>query len=324
MLHNIAYFVQGLKKAQTALVLRGEQGAGKGIFFNEVIKPLISQQYTKEINDKSLNTQYKGGLVEDILFFNLDEISVQKAKNASNKNFLKALVTNDTITAEKKYKTMKGETKIYGQVLITSNEPEVLEIEPSDRRYTVYNTAGNLKHTNFLGYGSYEALSEAIEGELESFICYLKCYKVYEQAANTAQMTPEKQELIDIYIQKQEQGKMKRQPKLTKQQTNIQEFGLAVSNRNHSYFLNMQFDAPNLYNEVMSDLYNGIFKVSNLLAVYKVMYGSGSFKTTAELLRALQEYYFYQFTTNQIRIFCVDDEQVEYLILLNPNSYSMY
>ena len=133
----LTYFFQGLKKSQVALVLLGEQGAGKGIFFNEVIKPLFGEDFVKTINDKSLNTNYKGSLVENTLFFNLDEIS---AKNSSSsvKNFLKALVTNASITAEKKFKNLKKEIKIYGQIIVTSNELYALEIEPSDRRFTVF------------------------------------------------------------------------------------------------------------------------------------------------------------------------------------------
>ena len=50
----LAYFFQGLKKSQVALVLLGEQGAGKGIFFNEVIKLLFGEDFVKTINDKSL------------------------------------------------------------------------------------------------------------------------------------------------------------------------------------------------------------------------------------------------------------------------------
>ena len=36
----LAYFFQGLKKAEVAHVLVGIEGAGKGILFNEIIKPL--------------------------------------------------------------------------------------------------------------------------------------------------------------------------------------------------------------------------------------------------------------------------------------------
>ena len=46
ILNWLAYFFQGLKKSQVALVLRGEQGAGKGVFFSEIIKPLIGEAYT--------------------------------------------------------------------------------------------------------------------------------------------------------------------------------------------------------------------------------------------------------------------------------------
>jgi len=309
----LAYFIQGLKKSPVALVLKGDQGAGKNIFFNEIIKPIIGEAYTKTINDKTLNSQYLGGLIEDVLFFNLDEISAKKTKSTTVKNFLKALVTNPTLTAEKKFKTIKKETPIYGQVLITSNEIDVIDAEESDRRNTVYNTAGNLKHTNFLGYGSYESLLEAIEGELESFTCYLKNYQVDTLSATTAQMTPEKQELIDIYTQKQMQEKMKLQPKITKLQKSIEEFTSAIRFKDFSYFESIRFDAPELYHSVMNDLYNDLFRISNLLPTFKVVYGNTLFKTTSELLRELQNYDWHQFGTNKFVMVMIDNIQEECL-----------
>ncbi|MFW2427732.1 hypothetical protein ACN4F5_12225, partial [Aliarcobacter butzleri] len=66
------------------------------------------------------------------MFFNLDEITANKSQKNSIKNFLKALVTNGTITAEKKYKNMGKEIPIVGQVLVATNELCAGEIEPSD------------------------------------------------------------------------------------------------------------------------------------------------------------------------------------------------
>src|SRR5574344_200608 len=43
----LAYFFQGLKKSQVALVLVGIEGTGKGVLFENVIKPLIGESYTK-------------------------------------------------------------------------------------------------------------------------------------------------------------------------------------------------------------------------------------------------------------------------------------
>lgn len=318
----LAYLIQGLKKSPVALVLRGDQGAGKGIFVNKVIQPIIGEAYTKTINDKTLNSHYLGGLVEDVLFFNLDEISVQKAKSATVKNFLKALVANETITAEKKYKTLERESRIYGQVLITSNEIEVLEVEPSDRHYSVFNTAGELKHVNFLGYGSYEALLNAIKNELEAFTCFLKNYRVDVQSANTALMSDEKEQLILLYVQKEQAKQKSSQPKPNKLQKSVQEFANAIRFKNIAYFESIRFDAPELHNIVVNDLYNNLFRISNLLPTFKVVYGNTLFKTTSELLRELQNYDWHQFETNKFITMMIGNTQEECLnIAIYPQRF---
>jgi hypothetical protein len=311
----LAFFVQGLKKSQVALVLRGDVGAGKGIFFNEIIIPFIGKKYTKTINDKSLSSKYLGGLVEDVLFFNLDEISVQKAQNGSIKNFLKALVTNLTVTAEKKFKTLKEEIEIYGQVLITSNEPEVIEVEQGDRRYCINNTGGHLKYVNFLGYGNYNALSSVIANELALFICYLKNYSVDVEKANTPLMTPEKEELINFYLQKQQIKQNKHEasllPKQTKLEKSIQEFNYAIRTKYTPYFEVIRFGLPELHADVVSDLYNNVFRISNLLPLFKAIYGNGLVKTQGELLRELQKCDMQQYQMSQITFVMIDDKKVE-------------
>ena len=295
----LSFFFQGFKKSQVALVLLGEQGAGKGIFFNEVIKPLFGEDFVKTINDKSLNTNYKGSLVENTLFFNLDEISAKNSSSSSIKNFLKALVTNASITAEKKFKNLEKETPIYGQILITSNELYALEIEPSDRRFTVFSTSGNLSHYSFLGYGSYEALSNAIKSELESFAIYLKNYYVDEKMANTALNTIEKDDLIRQY-----QIANDKPIKLTKLQTNVIEFAEAIRCRNLNLF-NTIVDENKLQlkNEIFWDLQNGIFRVENLLPTFQALYGKRFFTSTSELLRELQKYNSSLFGMHNIKMY---------------------
>ncbi|PNV82251.1 MAG: hypothetical protein C0627_11080 [Sulfurimonas sp.] len=302
MLNREAYFMQGLKKSKIALVLRGSQGSGKGIYFNEVISPIFG--YTKTINDKSLSTSYLGGIVENTLYFNLDEISVKKSQSESSKNFLKSFITNDTVTAEKKFKTLDKETNIYGQVLITSNEQYPVEIEPSDRRFTVSNTGEALSKINFLGYGRAEELIKAIKSELPAFTCYLKQRYVDEQKANTALWTPEKQELISMYEQQQYQKQIKqglvKPVRLTKLQKNIQEYANAIKYNQIWQFEPILFDAPELYEIVIRDLYNNLFKIDNLLPVFKLLYGTNSIKTTTELFKELQQFDIHQFNRNYI------------------------
>lgn len=316
----LAYFFQRLKKSQVALVLLGVQGAGKGIFFNEIIKPLFGEDFVKTINDKSLNTNYKGSLVENTLFFNLDEISAKNSSSSSIKNFLKALVTNETITAEKKFKNLKKEIKIYGQIIVTSNELYALEIEPSDRRFTVFSTSGNLSHCNFLDYGDYESLLNAIKNELELFAIYLKNYPIDEKNANTALNTTEKDELIRQYQMKQYKEMLKlqpKQPKLTKLQQNIIEFVEAIRFRNWNLF-NTIIDENKLQlkQEIFSDLQHNVFRVDNLLPAFKALYGNRSFSTNSELLRELQKYNLSLFGLHNTQIYIVNNEQKSFFNLI--------
>jgi len=192
----LAYFFQTLKRSQVSLLLRGSQGAGKGILFDEIIKPLFGRDQTIQINDKSLGTQFLGSIIEGRLFYNLDEVQHDLASSKKVKNFLKALVTNNAIILEKKFQNMERETPLYGQVLITSNEPYALEIEPSDRRFTVYTTGEKLESVKWLGFTNYHSMSAAIKKELQSFANYLYSYKVDTRLANTAQDTEEKEALV--------------------------------------------------------------------------------------------------------------------------------
>lgn len=317
----LAYFFQGLKKSQVALVLLGVQGAGKGIFFNEIIKPLFGEKFVKTINDKSLNTNYKGALVENTLFFNLDEISANKNSSSSIKNFLKALVTNESITIEKKFKNLEKETLIHGQILITSNELYALEIEPTDRRFTVSGTGESLSNCNFLGFGNHEYLSKAIKSELESFAIFLKKFSVDEKNANTPLNTLEKNELISKYQIEQQKNILKAKPKSIKLEENLKEFINAIKFRNFSFFNSIvDFDKQRLKNEIILDLHHNIFRIDNLLPTFKTVYGGRSFSTSSEFLRKLQEIEPLLFSSINCKD-CWIDEEIKKVFLLRHHNF---
>lgn len=316
----LAYFFQELKKAQVALVLIGVQGTGKNILFNQIIKPLWGKAFTKTINDKSLNTKYKGALVENVLFLNLDELSVNTSLTESQKNFIKALVTNLSATLEKKFKNLEQETLLNAQILITSNEVDALEIESNDRRFTVFSTGETLLNTNFLDLDCYETFSEALESELEKFACYLKNYSVNVEMANTALSTPEKDEMIYQYQIKQQLKVAKQQkilqPKLTKLQKNLDEYAYCIKNKEIEFFESIRFADEELFQTVYSDFCNNVFRVENLLPAYKALYGSYSIKTNSELLRELQKVDYWLFNTRNIGFYKINGLEKECLNLL--------
>lgn len=315
----LAYFFQGLKKSQVALVLIGIQGTGKNIFFNQIIRVLFGEAYTRAINDKSLNTKYKATLVKNSLFLNLDEISANTSLSDSQKNFIKALITNLSATLEEKFKNLEEETLLYAQVLITSNEAYALEIEPNDRRFTVFSTGETLLSTNFLGLGSYEALSDVLKSELEMVACYLKAYPVDVRMANIALSTPEKDELIHQYEMNQKARVIKQkkilQPKLTKSQKNLDEFAYSIRNKDIESFEPIMFENQELFQLIYSDFHNNVFRVENLLPVYRVLYGNSAIRTNSELLRELQNIDFNLFSTRNITTWTINNIQKECLNL---------
>ena len=248
----LAYFFQGINKSQVSLILRGNQGAGKGILWDLVITPLFG--FIVQINDKALKSNFLKKMIENKLFYNLDEISHDIASSKSVKNYLKALVTNKSVMMESKNIDMEEETPLNGQVLITSNEPYVAEIEVSDRRFTVFSTGDILTKVNFLGYRNYDNFKSEINKELENFAIYLKSYDVDIELANKALDTPEKRALVNATNDK------------------FTLFVNAIKNLDIKYFSDLEEEHINLYRTLENDFNIGRICKENIKIIFNILY----------------------------------------------------
>lgn len=148
---------------------------------------------------------------------------------------------------------------------------------------------------------------------MESFAIYLKNYQVDKEYANKALNTPEKDDLINKYkISKNPQKLIK----LSKVEQNIIEFAEAIRLRNYSLFYSIVDGSKiKLKNEIIFDLQNNLFRVENLLPAFKTLYGSRNFSTNSELLRKLQKINFNLFSTQNIQLCLIEDEQKECFVL---------
>jgi hypothetical protein len=252
-LNWLAAFFQTLNKSQVSILFKGVQGAGKGTFF-KIIRLLFGEDYCKEINGDSLKSNYLGGAIENTLFINFDEISYSTIGKSSFNSFLKALITNDSITAEKKNVDLVRPTKLYAQTILFSNDEHPIEIEASDRRFTVFTTGCNLDKTNYLGYGSYQHLEDAIRDELEDFAIFLKSFNVNFEQANTALSTPEKVAMINMTA------------------NTLRDFVNAIIMKNFAYFQYLQNINIALFNIFTMDLQNNVIRQKYLIKVYKILY----------------------------------------------------
>ncbi len=249
ILNWLAGFFQTLKRSRVSLVLRGDQGSGKGIFFNEIISALFGEKYTAVVSDDSLESDFKSWVSEK-LFYNLNEIAVDMKSRRNTKNFLKQLVTDEYVYVQSKFKDFK-ETKLYGNILITSNEAFPIEVEVSDRRFTIFQTGRSLKSldidTSYLILG--------IREEIGDFADFLKNYQVDWELYHTALDTPEKQAIVDGTT------------------SSIKRFIYAIINHDLDYFeeLNGDDDVA-VFNELKSAFHEGRISRTTLYAAYEKMY----------------------------------------------------
>jgi len=186
----LAGFFQTLKKSDVALVLRGVEGTGKGILMEQIIAPLFGEKFTITVDDDRLNSNFKDWIGEK-LFFNLNEIAHDPKGRRAVINFIKVLITDRLIQMEAKNKDAKT-TEVFGNILITSNEVAPLEISVTDRRFTVFQTGGNIRK---LGWNTNETIL-AIKKELTDFAKMLKSYNVDWELYNTALDTPAKRSIV--------------------------------------------------------------------------------------------------------------------------------
>jgi len=186
----LAGFFQTLKTSDVALVLRGAEGTGKGILMEQIIAPLFGEEFTVTVDDDRLNSNFKGWIGEK-LFFNLNEIAHDGKTRRAVINFIKVLITDRTVQMEAKNKDAVA-TEIFGNILITSNEVAPLEISVTDRRFTVFQTAGNIKKAGW----DTDATVRAIKAELSNFAVMLKSYKVDWVLYDKALDTPAKRNIV--------------------------------------------------------------------------------------------------------------------------------
>ena len=302
LMNWLAYFFQGLVKSPVALFLKGAQGAGKGLFYDDIIVPLFGKNQCIQVNDKTMKGDFLGGIVEGRLVMNLDEISSGIQNNKEFKNQLKALISNRAGTFQKKYVNTESETKLHAMILITSNEPKALEVESKDRRLTIFETGGNIANEDFLGYGSYLNLVKAVTDELEDFALMLLQFPVDVKMATTAMNTPEKEALVGVTSNR------------------YKSFSDALKSRNLDFFVDLQDNVPSassLY-ELEKCFTKKRLSRKLLKEVYSPLYGAITTNTLMEQLRAI-DLIFWREDSNSVK-----DSEGDFLFKLDSEHNDCY
>lgn len=186
----LAFILQQRKRTQTAWVLHGVEGTGKGIMMNRILRPIFGKNQTAIRRMEDLNEPYNGYMKQCFIVF-IDEIEAkallnEKGAMAKLRNF----ITEPTITIRDMYVTAV-EFDNFTCWIFSSNQSEPVLIPGNDRRFNV-----GVYQTQKLGMTDAEL--DRIPGELQAFHDYLLSYAVDLEAVKTPLENEDRSQMIAI------------------------------------------------------------------------------------------------------------------------------
>jgi hypothetical protein len=155
-------------QGQTAIVLKGGQGTGKGTL-GKFLKRIVGPHGIQIANSKHLVGAFNAHFQQAVFVF-ADEAFW--AGDKANEGILKNLITEDHITVEEKYRNAES-AKNFIHLLMASNEDWVVPAGMDDRRFCVIDVA-NSKKQNVAYFEEIwkEAESGGFEAALHDFLEY--------------------------------------------------------------------------------------------------------------------------------------------------------
>ena len=184
-----------LKKNGTAIILRGVQGAGKNVLYEQIIEYAIGRNYCLIIGNEDLKSNFNSSL-ENKLFVLANEIKGDFRDGNSSYEKLKQYITDQEMRVEQKGVDSRKIIN-YFNVLIFSNNQTPLQVQGSDRRYTIYETNNiplKKKVENDLKIDMSKFIT-ALKVEREGFIKDLVLFNFDLNRARTCEHTEEKERI---------------------------------------------------------------------------------------------------------------------------------
>jgi hypothetical protein len=155
-------------RCATVPVHVSQQGAGKGLLYDLVMRPILGKQFVAVETSKELTAQFNINLSRKFLTF-IDEATWRG--NKTEDGILKRLTASPTMTVEEKFGA-KYELENYSRYAIASNNEDAVSLEIGNRRY-VFIQADNSKANDLSWFGP---LTDNIKRpeELGRFVNYLE------------------------------------------------------------------------------------------------------------------------------------------------------
>jgi hypothetical protein len=190
-LNWIAFIVQYRELPKTAWVLMGEEGTGKGMLYNKVLKPMLGENNCSLIGMKTMEGEFTGWMENKLLVF-CDEIQFSKMRDPEyTAARMRTWIVEPTVEIRKHYRGVFTAPN-YAGYIIASNKPDPALLSQTDRRFNV----GRFQPDK-LALTDHE-IDVLIPKELPGFFQHLMAMKVDVDAVRTVLETSDRELLKTI------------------------------------------------------------------------------------------------------------------------------
>ena len=201
-LNWLAGILQTRQKQLTAWVMKGEQGAGKGIFLDNVLKELFGRRQSVKVEDSDLQSDFNPWLKNTIIVA-FNEVAHDNSTRNNIKSRIKAIITDPDVMINEKNIRNYFITN-YVNCLFFSNEKVPLFIENKDRRLNVVNTGPNLISFDWFKKDP-EGFINSLKQEVPKFAQFLMNWKYDPVAAKSCIDNDEKAAMVSVGLNKFEE-----------------------------------------------------------------------------------------------------------------------
>ena len=135
-LNWLAYVFQTREKAQTAWVISGTEGTGKGLIIEHILTPLFGEKYCIMRNLDTIEDSFNKWM-EECVILNFNEARISDSGSISKVvNKLRAMITDKSLSV-RGMRTDWRSTDNFINLIVTSNYNDAIVVTESDRRWHI-------------------------------------------------------------------------------------------------------------------------------------------------------------------------------------------
>jgi len=183
LLNWLSTILNTAKKTKTAIILKGIQRTGKGVFTSNIIEYAMHESNCFIATNGNLDEKYNNYL-EDKLFITFDEVKGDFKNNNSLADTIKLIISEERISI-RSMNTDPYMINFQANCIFLSNNDLPIPMDQSDKRLSVIETKDRMliEVANEMGIDTTHDFLSILKEERDAFLVHLKMCKYSEKMA---------------------------------------------------------------------------------------------------------------------------------------------